>query len=169
MILGILLCVPALTGIGAIAFGIAGVRKAKDPRYGGRGMAVSGIVLGFVNLIGWALIGGATYYGYQQSRPLRQLADNFLTDMSKGDVNAASKHCHSTMAAADLQRVAAQMQPWGKFKDTTFSQYNMHSGAGGARLELGGTAQFDNTTKNVKIVMNQEASQWKIVEFNFPP
>jgi amino acid transporter len=169
LIMGILLCIPAVTGIGAIAFGIAGIRKARDPRYGGRGMAISGIVLGFVNLIGWAMIGGLGYYGYQQSKPVRQLANSFLTDLSNGDVNAASRHCHSTMAIADLQRVVGQMQPWGKFKDATFTQYNMHSGTAGPRFELGGVAQFDKATKTVKIVMTQEAGQWKIVEFNFPP
>jgi hypothetical protein len=169
LILGILLCIPVITGLGAIVFGFAGARKAKDPRYGGRGMAVGGIVLGVVNLIGWALFGGLAYYGYQQSKPVRQLANSFLGDMAKGDVNAASKHCHSTMAVADLQRAAGQMKPWGAFKDATFTQYNMHSGTGGARFELGGVAQFDSATKNVKIVMTQEAGQWKIVEFNFPP
>ena len=169
LIMGILLCVPAITGIGAIAFGIAGIRKAKDPRYGGRGMAISGIVLGFVNLIGWAMIGGLGYYGYQQSKPVRQLANSFLTDMSRGDVNAASKHCHSTMAVAELQRVATQMKPWGAFKEATFTQYNMRSTNGAARFELGGVAKFDNGTKNVNIAMTQEAGQWKIVEFNFPP
>ena len=49
LICGILGC----TGIGAIlaiVFGILGIQKTKDPRYGGKGLAIAGLVLGIVML-----------------------------------------------------------------------------------------------------------------------
>jgi hypothetical protein len=169
LILGILLCIPVITGLGAIIFGFAGSRKARDPRFGGRGMAVTGIILGVLNLIGWGIFGAIAYYGYKQTGPIRQVAHSFVSDMAKGDVNAAAKHCHSTMAVADLKRASDQMKAWGAFKDVTYTQYNFNSTVGSARWELGGVAAFDKATKNVKIVLTQEAGQWKVVEFNFPP
>jgi hypothetical protein len=57
LVCGILLCLGPLTGIPAIIAGFIARRSAKkDPgNVGGGGMAVAGIILGIVNIIGWAV------------------------------------------------------------------------------------------------------------------
>jgi predicted Zn finger-like uncharacterized protein/prepilin-type processing-associated H-X9-DG protein len=45
LVCGLLGCFP-LAGLAAIIFGIFGLLKTKDPRYGGKGMSITGIVLG---------------------------------------------------------------------------------------------------------------------------
>jgi Domain of unknown function (DUF4190) len=165
LIFGILLCIPLLAGLLAIILGFVGRSKAKDPRFGGGGMAVAGILLGFLNLVGWGLIGCGTY---AYIKPANQAGHDFIAAMSKGDVSTAAKFCHSTMAPADLQRESAKMRPWGNLKDTTFSEFHAKNENGVMHLDLGGTATFDNATKKVKLVLVDEAGQWKVVEFNFP-
>ena len=169
LIMGILLCIPVITGLGAIITGFVGSKKANDPRFGGKGMAVTGIILGFLNLIGWGIAGGLMYVGYQQLKPVIAMGNDFVAAMAEGNIDKAAGYTHSMMNRADLQRAAEQMKPWGKLKDTTFTQFKRHMDTTGDRLELGGTATFDKATKKVRILLTQEAGQWKIVEFNFPP
>ena len=169
LILGILLCIPAVTGLFAIILGFVGSKKANDPRFGGKGMAVTGIVLGFLNLIGWAIAGGLIYSGYQQVKPMIANSRDFITAMSDGDMNKASAFTHSTMNRGDLQRASDQMKSWGKLKDVTFTEFNRRISGGTDHLEMGGTATFDKATKRIRVTLAQEAGQWKIIEFNFPP
>ena len=55
LVCGILLCLPVATGLTAIIAGlIARGQAARKPTLvGGRGMAMTGILLGILNLIGW--------------------------------------------------------------------------------------------------------------------
>ena len=52
MICGCLLCVPFI-GIAAVITGALGMRKARDPAVTGKGLAIAGLVLGILNLLGW--------------------------------------------------------------------------------------------------------------------
>ncbi len=54
LICGCLLCIPLLPGIAAIVTGALGMRKTNDPAVTGRGMAIAGLVLGILNILGWA-------------------------------------------------------------------------------------------------------------------
>jgi prepilin-type processing-associated H-X9-DG protein len=54
LICGVLLCVPLLPSLAAIITGALGIRKSKDPAVSGKGMAVAGLTLGIVGLVGWA-------------------------------------------------------------------------------------------------------------------
>src|SRR5215813_5339276 len=63
LVFGILGCVPVVTSLLAVILGFAGLRKARDPRYGGKGVAIAGLLLGLLGLVGWASAGGAAYWG----------------------------------------------------------------------------------------------------------
>ena len=53
LVCGCLLCIPFVTGILAGVFGFLGIRHSRDPNNSGKGMAVAGLVLGIVNVLGW--------------------------------------------------------------------------------------------------------------------
>lgn len=53
LICGCILCVPFLPGIAAIVTGAIGMRKARDPAVTGKGMAIAGLTLGVLNILGW--------------------------------------------------------------------------------------------------------------------
>jgi len=57
LVCGLLLCLGPLTGIPAIIAGFIGRKAAKqDPaNVGGGGLAIAGIILGIVNLLGWGV------------------------------------------------------------------------------------------------------------------
>ncbi len=53
LICGCFLCVPVLPGIASIVCGAIGLRKTRDPAVTGKGLAIAGLVLGALNLLGW--------------------------------------------------------------------------------------------------------------------
>jgi hypothetical protein len=53
LVCGCLLCVPFVPGVLAGVFGFLGLRQSRDPNYSGKGMAIAGLVLGILNVLGW--------------------------------------------------------------------------------------------------------------------
>ena len=84
LVLGILGCVPFVTGLLAVILGIVGIRKTRQSNIGGRGMAIAGLVLALVSLAGWGLLGGGLGIGYIRSKPARVVADLFTRISARG-------------------------------------------------------------------------------------
>ena len=147
LVLGILGCVPLLTGLLAVAFGLAGIRTTRDPRIRGRGLAIAGLVLGLVSLAGWSLFGGLIGVGYARSRPARAVAEQFTTDLAAGDVTAAQSRCTAAVARPSLDAAAASMRPWGPLSDFTASNFNYSILNGTEICALTGVATFANNTR----------------------
>jgi hypothetical protein len=169
LIMGILLCIPFVTGLGGIIFGAIGIKKTKDPRVGGKGMAIAGLVLGIVNLLIWLLFGGAIWAAVAGTSEQRAIAKTFVKDLSEGNVDAALAACHSTMPKASLESASKAMKAWGALKDTTTVGINANTGVGGAQVVVSGAAVFANGQKSFVIQFAKEGDKWKIVKFEFPP
>src|SRR5687768_3906578 len=89
LILGILGCVPLITSILAVILGIVGIRATRQPNVGGRGLAIAGLILGLIGIIGWATMGGGVYAFYVTSRPVANVAQQFTKDIAAGNITAA--------------------------------------------------------------------------------
>jgi hypothetical protein len=166
-VLGILGCVPLLTGLLAVIFGIAGIRTTRDPRFGGRGLAIAGLVLGLASLIGWSLFGGLIGVGFVRSQPARAVAQQFTTDLSAGDVATAQSRCTGSVARPPLDAAAASMQPWGPLLDMTSSQFNYGVYSGSETCALNGVATFANTRANYSFRLVKQAGVFKVEAFSF--
>ena len=169
LIMGLLLCIPFITGLGGIIFGAIGIKKTKDPRVGGKGLAIAGLVLGLVNLILWGLFGGAILALIAGTGEQRVIAKTFIKDMSEGNITAAAAACHSTMPKASLESSSQAMKAWGALKDTTTVGINANAGDGNSQVMVSGAAVFTNAQKSFVIQFAKEGDKWKIVKFEFPP
>src|SRR2546423_1705402 len=69
LVLALLGCVPLLTSFLAVWFGIGGIRATRNPAVGGRGLAIAGLIVGILGLLGWSATGGLLWWGYNQSAP----------------------------------------------------------------------------------------------------
>src|SRR5687768_11769373 len=90
LICGLLGCL-GITALAAIILGILGIKKAKDPQVGGKGMAIAGLVLGILWLIGStigivALVGGGVA-AVKLTEGGRDAAKQWMTAASAGDIN----------------------------------------------------------------------------------
>ncbi|HWE38451.1 MAG TPA: DUF4190 domain-containing protein [Isosphaeraceae bacterium] len=89
LVCGILGCIPLVTGLLAVIFGIVGLNKARDPYVSGKGMSIAGLVLGVISLIGWGGFGAIVYVGWDAFGKPTKAAIEFAQELSRGDVDAA--------------------------------------------------------------------------------
>ncbi|MDB5319043.1 MAG: rane protein [Phycisphaerales bacterium] len=169
LVMGILLCIPFITGLGGIVCGIVGIRKAKDPRVGGRGMAIAGLALGLANLVLWGLLGGGILALISGTAEQRGMAKQFIQDLSDGKVAAAAAVCDPTLPKASLQQASAAMKTWGPLKDVTTFGINANKGMGGTQVVVAGAAQFGaSTQRSFTIEFAKQNGVWRITKFDFP-
>jgi hypothetical protein len=113
LILGILGCIPFLTGILAVILGAVGLSATKKPNVGGRGLAIAGLVLGLVSIVGWTGFGGLMGWVYVETGPTRIAAKAFVTDLSNSDINSANALCVAGTSKESLQTTSDQIKDWG--------------------------------------------------------
>jgi hypothetical protein len=165
MIMGILLCIPYLTNLLAVIFGIVGLAKAKSRNGAGRGMAVTGLILGFIGLAMWTtvMVAGVRFWN---GRKLQ--VNNFVGALASNNTQGAMAECHSAMQPATLRQTAAQIQGWGPLKQAAIDNMNYNNTTGSVGvLTCSGSAEFTNTSKRFDIEFVQEGNAWKIKKYLF--
>jgi hypothetical protein len=172
LVLGILGCVPWITGLLAVVFGILGIRKTRDPQVGGKGMAIAGLILGVLSFIGWSLWGTAMFglvvTLIHASEPQRAMAKQILADLGDQDVPAAHSMVASSLSPEQVQALADKVKPWGAFQDATTTSINMSDFNGARHTTLTGVARFANGAHPYSISLTQENHEWKIETVEFP-
>src|SRR4051812_23200575 len=99
LIMGILSCIPGV-GLLAILFGLLGMGKAKDPRVGGKGLAMVGLLLGLLGTIGWAYAGYKGYQGWQLVKGMVEPAAGFIQGMTESDIPKAKSYTTANVSEA---------------------------------------------------------------------
>ena len=171
LVMGLLLCIPFITGLGGIILGAVGIKRAGNPRVagGGKGMAIAGLILGIVNLIIWGLFGSGIWALVAGTSEQRTIAKQFIKDLSQGNVSAAAAACHSTMPRSQLDQASKAMQSWGTLNDVTTVGINANTNTTqGSQVLVTGVAQFSNAQRQFNIEFAKEGDKWKIVKFQFP-
>lgn len=168
LIFGILGCVPFLTSILAVILGIVGIRKTRDPRYTGKGIAIAGLILGLLGIVGWGTMGGGVYALYVTSRPVASVAQQFVKDVDAANLAAASAKAESTVTPAELQTLAEQFKQWGHLQDLTIPSRTVESTNGQTTWTLVGVARFGSGTKAATIKLRKQPDgTFKVSSANF--
>lgn len=170
LICGILMCIPVVTGVLAIIFGLLGIKRANDPAVNnGKPVAVTGLVLGFLGLILWigfiALGGKAYLWGKEQLAKPRETTFACLSALAEGEVDKALTFCHPTMDQAELAGVADYLKPMGALRDLSVDDYDFEGGM----VTLVGEARFQNGTQAFKSGVTLEDGTWKVGEIEVRP
>jgi len=169
LVMGLCLCIPVVTGLGGIIFGVIGLKKTKDPRIGGKGLAIAGLVLGIVNILGWGVSSGIGLAAYNATAEHRAIAKNFVKDLSEGNVTAAAAVCDSkTISKSSLEKSSQAMKAWETLTDTTTFGFSADSAGQGTQVVVSGAAAFSKAQKSFIIQFAKEGDKWKIVKFEFP-
>lgn len=164
LVLGVLGCIPFIPGALAILFGVIGIRKSREPSVGGQGLAVAGLVLGIISVLGWSGFGALFGYGYLESKPAGMVARQFLQDVCAGNINAAMTQS-SGMTAAQLQANSQQMIPFGALQSVSVASFYISSRNGQTTMRLGGVAAFSNGTKNCTFALVKTGGIYKVTAY----
>lgn len=168
LICGLLACVPFVTGIAAVITGALGIRKANDPRYGGRGIAIAGLVLGVMSILLWAMFGGGFWALFKATEAPRALAATFVRDVSAGDINSAMAVSGPLVTATELRELSSTMQEWGSFRELTSANTSIQTRPGMTQCELSGTAEFTQATRAFEMTLVKQGDEWKVAAVRFP-
>ena len=166
LICGILLCVPVITGLLAVILGIVGLRKTRDPQVGGKGMSIAGIILGILGLVGWGASGAKIASLFHGTGPQREVARQFLVDLSNQNVSAAQAKASTNLSPQSVQALADKVKPWGTLQDTMV--FAARTPAANEASSVGGVATFSTGQHSFNMIVVKENGQWKIdhVDFN---
>lgn len=175
LVLGILMCIPAVTSILAIVFAVMGLRKAKDGKTGGKGLAIAGLILGIIGLIGWSAAGVGSYWAYRTAstaladlrNPGQAAASRFVRQLSEGDVNGALAEADSSASPEQAKRISLDMRQWGSFKDVAINNWDIVTVNGVTQFKLTGQANFTNASKPFSITLAKQGNTLRVVDYSF--
>jgi hypothetical protein len=158
---------PFLPSLLAVIFGGVGISAKRNRAVSGRGMAVAGLVLGIIGLLGWAVFGGTVYTLFLISKPARAEAELFTIDLTKGDIQAAHARCTGDISRGDLVEFVKTIKPWGRLVDLTAIGVAASTKGVPTRWELTGAAEFENATKAATLVVDKIDGKFKVAGFHF--
>lgn len=170
LILGILGCIPVVTSIAAVICGIVGIKKTSNPLVGGRGLAITGLILGLLGIAGWALFGGTVYFGWQEAKKqLAQQAQPFINAVIDGDIQKAATY--TSLSVEEIASLRDQMKGWGNVTEMQMSGFDLNKSAAKPNtLVMTGTVTFAQAgTKDFEITLDSSAggNNMKIIGVHF--
>jgi hypothetical protein len=164
LVCGILGCVPFITSLAAIVLGIVGIKKTKDPRVGGKGLAIAGLILGVLGLGMWGLFGGGIFALIKGTETQREVARQFLKDLSAGNIEAAMVQTNGGIPREDVVKLSEQMKAWGPMSDATIMGVSAEPG----KTQVGGVVTFGTTAKAFEaVVVRMPDGSYKIAGLHF--
>ena len=153
------LCVPGLSLIGLL-LGILGIRNAKGPYAPGRGMAITGLILGVLFTGCWGMVG----VGIWTAVPAFKTSAGFYEELVAGDVEGAKAFTTSNVDPQEIQRAIDEMKSKGQFR--TF-QWNMSAGSSLDDTKVVAKVVFSGGTVSMSgRVTKQPDGGYKITEFD---
>ena len=171
LVLGILGCIPVITGIPAAIFGFIGIRQTRDPMVRGRGMAIAGLVLGLLNLCAWSLVGIFVGVLFRGSAVPRQIAHDWFNDLSTSQIAAASSLKSGSFSQPQFDTLLANLSPYGPLTSITNTSINLNDNNGQTTCDLSGTATFAGPSPTHAYTMSlvKESGVWKITACTVTP
>lgn len=169
LICGLLGCIPLITSLLAIVLGIVGIKSASRPGVSGKGLAIAGLILGVLGILGWIGFGSTLYFGWQQAKQqMAQQAQPFVNAITSGDIDAAKQY--ASLSEADLESLKSQMDGWGPVTSMSMSGFDFKASAERPNtLVMTGNATFQNAgQKKFEVVLDTAtAGQFKIIGITF--
>ncbi len=162
LICGIVGCL-FITPIVGIITGLMALPKAKVA--GGKGMAIAGIVLSILWIIGGIGFGAATYWGVNKIYSMvadtaKQPTITFINHLVDGDIAAASKM--TDIREDQLKPISDYVKPLGKCQDVTIETPNLQMKNGITTASFTGTATFEKGTKHIEAMVVADGSGVKV-------
>jgi hypothetical protein len=168
LVLGLLGCIPFITGLLAVIFGIIGIRRARDPQAGGNGFAIAGLILGILSVAIWCFVGGSFALLWVRSGPQRVLAREFIEDLSKPDIPAARALSASTLGLDRIESWSDRLSHQGKLQDVSIPSFFFHNVNGTEQWTLLGRATYATGEVTFTMTTVRQGNEWRVYRLVIP-
>ncbi len=156
LVCGFLFCIPAITGLLAVLFGLVGFSRGKDPLRGGRGMAMAGLLLGLLSLAGWSGVGYFAWWGYGQLKAFIVPTTGLIESLGNNDLVAARKYVTPAVSNADLAKAQTTFSTMGEFVQLDNPNFVQSTNNGVTTYTLTGKAVFQKGNCNVTVSFDKD-------------
>lgn len=168
LVCGLLFCIPGITGLVAIITGVIGIKSTSKPNVGGRGMAIAGMILGVLSIIGWIVIGGTMWWGLNMVKEQVKSAEYFTQAVTAGDYAKAAEYTSAGFNEGEIRSLGEQIKDWGSLTDMQMSGTKGSKTLGGTSVTITGTATFSKAgQKNFEVTLVEENGKLKIGGISF--
>jgi hypothetical protein len=172
LIFGILSCIPVITSPIAVITGFIGLSATRRPGVKGRGMAIIGLILGFLGIV-WSIgvvsVAGVSFWAFPAAiKMARQAAEGVKTtnelvsNLTSGDVDAAQAKCTSSVSREDLVKVRDELAAMGRFEDAKINSTQVHRAAGELDADFSGRLTFEKGVKRFEVHLVTEGGVVKV-------
>jgi hypothetical protein len=167
LICGILGCIPVITSLAALILGLVGISLAKNPRVGGKGLAIAGLILGIIGLLLWGGIGAGMYWGYSQAMKLAvRPTTGLMSSLSAGDLQKARTFVTANVTDEELLAASNSLKNMGQCLDAKFRSFEGSATGGRRVMQLTGTAVFEKGQKQLTVHFGPDPNgELKITSF----
>ena len=172
LVCGVMICGLMATSILAVIFGIVGLQKTRGGAYGGRGLAISGLILGLVGVGAWLFAGSTIYIMahnlLREQAKARTVATRFVQDVSEGKIDAAMERALPGLDRAKLAAASETMKAGGPFNELAGDfQPIPDRRAMDFRWELAGDVIFSRDRKPVRMSLAKDGNgEYRIERFD---
>jgi len=168
LVCGILGCIPFVTSLLAVILGIVGIKQTSNPQRTGRGLAIGGLILGLIGILGWSSFGAIGLWGWSKGKEMAgNTAKPFVQAIVEGDYAKAS--AHSTMTEEQMTALHEQIKGWGNVNTMSVSSINAEKNAGTpGRVTMSGKANFATAgTKEFDVELDSSQGVFKVNDISF--
>jgi uncharacterized membrane protein len=164
LIFGIVFCIPVVSQLAAIILGFVGISKTSNPMVKGRGLAVAGLILGVLGLVGYTAGGFGIYVAYKAAM---KPAEDFTKALSAGKIDEAVALTVEGTDRATLVAMSEKMKEWGEFQAISPTSFNANTVNGKAQFLIEGPVNFANAAKTYTMTLIQVGETFKVEKFDY--
>lgn len=162
---GAFFILPFLAGLTAILLGILGLRQINLSNMRGRRLAVAGISLGLLNILGWTVY---LRFISQISAPGRILAHQFIEEISADDPAPAQRECVANVRPDRLTAASNQLKQWGGVRSVAVLHIISDTSNGVTTGSVRGTVRTPTGDHAFQLqTVSDHTSNWKVTDFSF--
>jgi len=158
---GIFLIVPFFAGLAAVALGVIGIRQVNEskPKMRGRRLAIAGVILGLLNVVGWT-----AYFRFisEISGPGRSVARLFINDLNSANAADARRQCLDNVRSDRLKAASNQLKDWGGVNSISVLYVSRETADGITTGAVRGTLR----TPSGEHAFQLQTANWKISDFS---
>jgi len=173
LILGILGCIPWITGFLAVILGIVGIKKSNDPRIqSGKALSIVGIILGLISIVAWTAFGGSIFALFHATQGERNYAAAFVKTVASGNAAAVKAKCAPNITSDEIDTLIKESKPWGAVSDVTTPIAIKNTQNGKTQAFASGIATFGQTKHQFMMTMEKAAGAnddaYRVTGFMYP-
>jgi Domain of unknown function (DUF4190) len=163
---GIFLIVPFFAGLAAVALAIIGIRQINESNQNlhGRRLAVAGLILGLLNILGWS-----AYFKFigEISGPGRTVAHRFIDDLNSANLAGAARECLANVRPDRLDTASDQIKSWGGVKSVAVLYVTSDTANGITTGSVRGTLRTPTGEHAFQLqTACEDGPEWKIKDFS---